>query len=380
MTNIPDTFEFPVGYQRFHMDQLFNYQLNRWYSLGYAKYEDMQSAGMSIQSISDWKTVLISLANKALSEDRIMNAAFYFRAAEFYTFNEDPEKERLYDSFIDLFYRFIKDDNYEKFQVPYQDAFLPVIKISSMTGKKGTIVIHGGFDSYIEEFYSWMRYFSDHGYEVIGFEGPGQGAALKKHGLPLDHEWEKPVKAILDYFKLTDVTLLGISMGGYFCLRAAAFESRIKRVIASGIAFDYLKFPNILGQLMMKLFFYHFRDFSNRVTLKKMEKDGMHKWSIGNLMYITRKSTPMEAFDAAAGMNEHNLHSDKIRQDVLILTGRNDHFIPFKMHAMQVKALTGAKSITARVFTKKEQAQNHCQVGNTRLALDVMVKWIEKIT
>ncbi|GAG11749.1 unnamed protein product [marine sediment metagenome] len=48
------------------------------------------------------------------------------------------------------------------------------------------------------------------------------------------------------------------------------------------------------------------------------------------------------------------------------------------MHGKQVKALTNAKSVTARVFTKEEHAQNHCQIGNVGLALDVMVKWIEK--
>jgi hypothetical protein len=54
--------------------------------------------------------------------------------------------------------------------------------------------------------------------------------------------------------------------------------------------------------------------------------------------------------------------------------------IPFKMHNMQVKALTNAKSVTARVFTKEEHAQNHCQIGNIGLALDTMGKWIEKKT
>jgi hypothetical protein len=67
-----------------------------------------------------------------------------------------------------------------------------------------------------------------------------------------------------------------------------------------------------------------------------------------------------------------------VRQDVLILTGREDHFIPFKMHDMQVKALTNARSVTGRVFTREEQAQNHCQIGNVGLAIDVMVKWIEE--
>jgi pimeloyl-ACP methyl ester carboxylesterase len=372
-------FTFPVGYHKFHKDQLFNYQLNRWHSFGYIRFEDMKEAGQKISNFKDWKSEMLRLAEKAAFEERLMEAAFFYRAAEFYTFQKDPDKEFLYDKFVDLFYKAFQNDEIERFKIPYKEAFFPAMKIPpSSEKKKGPIVMHGGFDSYLEEFYSWMRYFSDHGFEVIAFECPGQGAARKQYGLVLNHEWEKPAKAILDYFQLNDVTWFGISMGGYFCFRAAAFEPRIKKVIASGIAFDYTQIPNIAGQFLMRLFFEHLRNFTNKVTLKKMEKDGMHAWSIGNLMYITDKKTPMDAADVAFQMNEKNLHSDLVKQDVLILTGREDHFIPFKMHNKQVKALTNAKSVTARVFTREEQAQNHCQIGNTGLALDVIVKWIEE--
>ena len=72
-----------------------------------------------------------------------------------------------------------------------------------------------------------------------------------------------------------------------------------------------------------------------------------------------------------------NLHSDLVRQDVLILTGRNDHMVPFKMHDLQVKALTNANSVSERIFTREESAQNHCQIGNIGLALQVMLDWID---
>ena len=370
-------FDLPVGYHKFHKKQIFNYQLNRWHSFGYVSFEDMEEAGGRIKDFEDWKRVMIELAERALSDGRLMNAAFYYRAAEFYVFQEDPEKEILYDKFVDLFYKVFEGDGIERFAVPYDDAAMPALKISaSGEATKGTIVMHGGFDSYIEEFYSWMRFFSDNGYDVIAFEGPGQGGARKKYGLALDYEWEKPAKAVLDYFNLDDVTWLGISMGGYFCFRAAAFEPRIKRVIASGIAYDYMQFPNKFFQWLMLLFFTHFRNFSNRSSYKKMKKDEMHRWMIGNLMYISKAETPMDAFDLAKKMNAENLHSDLVKQDVLILTGRNDHFIPFKMHRMQIEALTSARSVTAKVFTKETQAHNHCQNGNFGLALETMVKWL----
>jgi hypothetical protein len=48
------------------------------------------------------------------------------------------------------------------------------------------------------------------------------------------------------------------------------------------------------------------------------------------------------------------------------------------MHDRQVRALGNARSVTARIFMREEQAQNHCQIGNLGLALDVMLEWIQK--
>jgi len=371
-------FTFPVGYQEFHKDKTFNFQLNRWYSMGYARFEDMEEAGQKINSFEEWKIEMLRLAEIAFSEGRLMNAAYYYRAAELFTTREDPDKEHLYNKFIDHFYKAFQDDEIKNFEVPYNDTFLPAIQIQpANTEKKGTVVLHGGFDSFIEELYSSMKSFSDNGYEVVAFEGPGQGAARKKYGLAFDYEWEKPTKAILDYFKLEDVTLLGISLGGWLCLRAAAFEPRIKRVIAQSVSFDVTQYTNVVGQQLAKLFFRRFRNFTNKAMVKKMKKNLQYSWFVNNLMYITNKEVPIEGFDVLLQINEENLHSDLIQQDVLILTGRKDHMIPFKMHNMQVKALIHAKSVTGRIFTKEEHAQNHCQIGNLGLALDVMVKWID---
>jgi len=46
-------FTFPVGYHKFHEKQLYNFQLNRWYSIGYARFEDMLEAGKNIKKYAD---------------------------------------------------------------------------------------------------------------------------------------------------------------------------------------------------------------------------------------------------------------------------------------------------------------------------------------
>lgn len=223
-----------------------------------------------------------------------------------------------------------------------------------------------------------MKCFSENGYEVIGFDGPGQGATLKNNGIAFDYQWEKPTKAILDYFQLEDVTLIGLSMGGWLCLRAAAFEKRIKRVIASGHVYDYYKIPLLIAQWLMNIFNKKFKNYSNSVALKQIKKGGMEGGKMSNLMYMTKIDVPMSAFDYAIQMNEKNLHSELVNQDVLMLTGKNDHFIPYKLPDKQIKLLSNAKSLTDRVFTKHEQAQNHCQIGNFGLAIETMQKWIEE--
>jgi len=369
---------FPVGYERFHKKQHFNFQLNRWYSWGYLRKEDMQEAGRRIRDFESWITVLSELAERALGKGRLLEAAFLYRAAEFYTLKGDPDKEVLYDRFIDLFYKAVSEDDLTRQQVPYRDSHLPLLRIPRRSDSAKTpIVIFGGMDSLIEEFYLMMRFFSMRGFDVIGFEGPGQGAALRKNGLPLEYEWEKPLAAVLDHCQLDNVTILGISMGGWLCFRASAFEPRVERVIASSIAYDYGKIAPGWAQKMMTWFFRYLPEFTNRSTLRKIKKGGQEAWAISNLMFITGKDRPIDCFNTFFQLNEENLHSDKVTQDVLILTGKDDHFIPFKMHEMQVKALTNARSVTSRVFTREDQAQNHCQVGNLGLALESMVDWIE---
>ncbi len=82
----------------------------------------------------------------------------------------------------------------------------------------------------------------------------------------------------------------------------------------------------------------------------------------------------------------HKLHKDKLfnftlnRWHSIGYAKLEDHFIPIRMHKRQLEALVNANSVTDRVFTQKDQAQHHCQIGNIKLALDTMVSWIEQKT
>ena len=370
--------DLPVGYFDFHKKQVFNFQFNRWHSLGFARFEDMKEAGEKINNLTDWKSVMVDLAQKAEAEGRLMNAAIYYRGAEFYITQKDPDKIKFYDKFIELFYKIFEKDGVKNFKVPYNDSFLHVLKVPvTKENKKGTILMHGGFDSFVEEFYYLMRIFVDNGYEVIAYEGPGQGGTRRKYILAWDEKWDRPTKAVLDFFKLDDVIIYGISMGGHLCLRAAAFEPRIKLVVSSGGAVDYWKIMGPFSRGLMKMFL-HFRNFTTKSIVKKMKKDAHHNWFVENSMYISKIDNPLDAMMKMFDMTAENSQPEKITQDVLLLTARNDHFIPIKMHKKTIKALKNAKSIKGIIYNKDTSAHNHCQIGNIPLVCKDVLNWLEE--
>lgn len=123
--------------------------------------------------------------------------------------------------------------------------------------------------------------------------------------------------------------------------------------IANGHAYDYYKIPTAIAQWLMNFFNTKFKDASNKIALKNIQKGGMEGWQMSNIMYITKIDAPMSAFDAMQ-MNETNLHSELVDQDVLVPTSRDDHFIPYKLHDKQLVLLSNARSLTDRVFTKDE--------------------------
>ena len=100
--------------------------------------------------------------------------------------------------------------------------------------------------------------------------------------------------------------------------------------------------------------------------------NGKSKHTVNQALYITQKDEPIEAVNWFLAMNEKHLHSELVDQDVLLLGGKND------ASSQQNKALINARSVSTRTFTEDEHAGEHCQMGNIGLALEVMLKWINK--
>jgi pimeloyl-ACP methyl ester carboxylesterase len=364
---------FPVGYHDFHDDTQINFQLNRWYSLGYFEFEKTREIGQQVISLSDWKEVLESFGEQATRDGKFLEAAFCYRAAEFFTLPSDPDKEDLYTRFTTRLYAAVEGEIFRRISVPYEDAFLPALHFKPEEAI-GVIVMNGGLDSFMEEFYSMAVYLLKTGYEVILFEGPGQGAALREQNLYMTYQWEKPVSAVLDYFQIDDVTLIGISLGGYLAPRAAAFEPRISRVVAYDIyIYDHR------GGFFQRLLFQFIKrapSLYNRLLSSLMRRDDTANHIIHQWMFACGMDTPYDWIVELGNYSAAEIVKF-VKQDVLLLAGKDDHIIPVEEYYNYLMGLTNAASVSGRIFTSEDQAQNHCQIGNVKLALDFIIEWIE---
>jgi len=98
------------------------------------------------------------------------------------------------------------------------------------------IVLIPGLDSTKEEFFHWENAFLARGMATLSMDGPGQGEAGFR--LPIRHDYEVAVAAMLDALggrddiDLARAGAAGVSLGGYYAPRAAAFEPRIRAVAA----------------------------------------------------------------------------------------------------------------------------------------------------
>ncbi|MEX5259750.1 alpha/beta hydrolase family protein [Kocuria sp. CPCC 205263] len=244
----PELVALPLGFERFHRRDFINYQLNRAHALGFADRQELFDAAAHLRSMDDCAPVFESLSSRAAAEGRYRQAAGHARIAEFSTPPRTVQKTDRYRRYLEVFDTAFTDAAIVRHKVPYAGAALPAYALpASGLPAGGTVRLHGGFDSLIEEFFPVCQRVAAAGFDVIAFEEPGQGGARTVHGLTADHDWEKPVAAVLDHFRLDRAGLVGISMGGYWALRAPGRESRIHSVVAWPPVYDWMhRLPPVL--------------------------------------------------------------------------------------------------------------------------------------
>ena len=62
-----------------------------------------------------------------------------------------------------------------------------------------------------------------------------------------------------------------------------------------------------------------------------------------------------------------------------ILAGRSDHMIPPSLFQEEFDLLPNTRSLSLQLYTDRDDAGSHCNMGNMKLALDTMIRWMDQI-
>lgn len=132
----------------------------------------------------------------------------------------------------------------ERVEIPYERSFLAgILRRPPGAARPPVLIMVPGLDSAKEEMQAYELPFLARGIATLMVDGPGQGEA--EYDYPIRGDYEVPVKAMLDWVgRRNDVDpqrvgLWGVSLGGYYAPRAAAFEKRIRACIGLAGPYDW---------------------------------------------------------------------------------------------------------------------------------------------
>lgn len=293
-------------------------------------------------------------------------SARYLRASTYYLTGErqtppGPAKSRSYAAALQAFAtaNLYSAHPIERVEIDSPDGSLPGYLIPAHTHAPAPVVIfYNGFDVTKEILYGIIgKEFADRGIACLVIDTPGTGEPLRLRGVASRPDYEVPTSAIVDYLQTRDdldptrIGLLGISLGGYYAPRGAAYEPRITACAAWGGVYDY-------GAVWQ------------------------HRWAAASptisvpfwqLPWVMGTDTMAQAL---ARVTQWTLADalPHLTQPLLIVHGEHDQAIPVQ-DARRAHAAAGSTDKQLRIFTQAEGGAEHVNADDPDPARQLIADW-----
>ncbi len=297
-------------------------------------YNDFFRTTARIERWDDWcrewcatGAIHLELATRAEAQAHVLSAGEAFIAAALcYHFGkflfQDHHDEYLAASrqSIDAYARGLRllDPSAERIEIPFQPSpLIGILRKPDAQARVPLVLLVPGLDSTKEEFFYWEQVSLKRGLATFTLEGPGQGEpGFHSH---IRADYEIPLSAALDVLtRRTDIDasrigLAGVSLGGYYAVRAMAFESRVKAAVEIGGPWDWSECWSQLPALTRNAFQYH-----------------------------SGARNEMEAIALASNLNL-DAAAQRIKQPLLVIHGKLDRLVPWQ-HAQRIADRVGANA------------------------------------
>lgn len=198
------------------------------------------------------------------------------------------------------------DPSAQRLEIPFDGEKLIAIYRRPATNGAALplVVIIPGLDSTKEEFFGTEEIFHHRGLATLTLEGPGQGETGLS--LPIRHDFEAPFSAALDFVEQIDgidqsrIGTVGVSLGGYYAPRVAAFERRVKAAVGVSGPYNLSEYWDQRPQMTRDTF-----------------------------QHLSGAATEAEAKEKASKLDLSGV-AERIEQPLLIITGDKDRLVPWQ--------------------------------------------------
>lgn len=316
---------------------------------------------------------LCSLAEEDEARGRLLSAGEKYKRAAGYLITAErlqahgaPGRQELYKRVLDAFAKGAKlaGDNCERVDIPYEGKHLSgiFVRAEGVQGRAPVLVQLNGLDSTKEMKYlvglpAWL---AKRGVSSLIIDQPGTGEALRLHGMTARYDSEHWASRVVDWLETRDdvdpkrIGCEGVSLGGYYCPRAVAFEPRFACGVAWGANHDW-------------------RDVQKRRLEKEGELPVPHYWA--HVCWVWG-AKDIDDFMKIA----ENVHLDgvveRIKVPFLVTHGEKDSQIPLKWAQRTYDQLVNSPKRELKIFTEREGGVQHASFDNSINAGHYIADWV----
>ena len=314
---------------------------------------------------------LISLADEDRQRGRdysaaakLQRAALYLLTAERMQGQGQPSRATTYAlarrSFDDAMH--LGRENVRRVEIPLETGIMPALYSEAPgAGDKPVVVYCNGLDSCKELLY-WSRLgqaLARRGVSTLCVDQPGTGEALRLQGLPATPYSERWASKAVDWLEQQPgvdakrIGMTGISLGGHFAPRAAAFEPRFASGAVWGANHNWAE-----------------------VQQKRLRREGEnpvpHYWAHVHWVF---GASSMEDFLAKAADMHLNGVMERIRVPFLVTHGAKDRQISVDYAQQSYDQLVNSTKRELKIFTEREGGVEHVGADNMAFGRDYIADW-----